>query len=371
MSGAVTDAAAQLVPEMVPADDKAAEPAVPAGDEAFSAADAEHAGLDASAAELAATGVDSTRFAAMGMTPNTALSAVEAASPGGKLAASGVVASLDATSATNADAGAAAASANTASGIQPGAFSSVAAGEPGAAGKATANADDTPTRATGSAAPPASAENTGSAGKPADSGNDLANSAANAAARDSAKNELMAQLEQGEGNTTQLQPKPGDLSAPKPEAPALPEAPLPPGAKAIPPGAVPVEIGLRTLQGLREFQIRLDPAELGRVDVRLEINDDKTVSARVVVDRVETLHLLQRDAKTLERAFEQAGLKSSDGGIDITLRDPGQQARQERGETWTGEGQISARRNAAAVILEPTLIPIRRTLHVGALDRSI
>lgn len=43
--------------------------------------------------------------------------------------------------------------------------------------------------------------------------------------------------------------------------------------------------------------------------------------ARLIVDRVETLGLLQREAKTLERAFEQAGLKSSEGGIDLTLRD--------------------------------------------------
>jgi flagellar hook-length control protein FliK len=92
---------------------------------------------------------------------------------------------------------------------------------------------------------------------------------------------------------------------------------------AVPLGAVPIEIGLKSLAGVNRFEIRLDPAELGRIDVRLEIGETGEVKAHLTVDRVETLALLQRDAKTLERAFEQAGLKPSDSGIDLTLRDPG------------------------------------------------
>lgn len=197
---------------------------------------------------------------------------------------------------------------------------------------------------------------------PADKTAEQANTAA------AAKNELVAKLDQVFG---QPQAKPAEATA----------APLPPQAapsphelpKAIPPSAVPIEIGLRSLQGLREFQIRLDPAELGRVDVKLEISDDNKVTARVVVDRVETLHLLQREAKTLERAFEQAGLKSSDAGVEISLRDPGQQADQRRRDGQsddTENGQAGGRANKAAPVDLP-VIPIRRTLHVGALDRSI
>ncbi len=99
----------------------------------------------------------------------------------------------------------------------------------------------------------------------------------------------------------------------------------------VPFGAVPFEIGMRALNGATRFEIRLDPAELGRVDVRLEIGDDGTVKTHLTVDKVETLALLQRDARTLERAFEQAGLKPSEGGVDLTLRDqPGQGGRQQR-----------------------------------------
>jgi flagellar hook-length control protein FliK len=95
----------------------------------------------------------------------------------------------------------------------------------------------------------------------------------------------------------------------------------PPVVHDVPLGAVPIEIGMRAMAGVRRFDIRLDPADLGRIDVRLDMGDDGTVKAHLTVDKVETLALLQRDARTLERAFEQAGLKPSDGGVDLTLRD--------------------------------------------------
>ncbi len=349
----------------------AAEPAQQAGNEVVPATEAEQSGAEAAATNPVSTSLVSTSLAAVPVAPSGPTSSTDPVAVSASEGAAGVAAGADAvfTQAARTDAGAASAVIDAGVAAQEG-KTAAAEGLPHAAAGGVAKPDEKASEAAlarSRADLLSQAETSGSAGKLAD----MAKDSARDAAKDAAKTELMAQLEQGAGAPPQLQAKPGDLSSSKPEVPAPPEAPLPQGAKPIPPSAVPVEIGLRTLQGLREFQIRLDPAELGRVDVRLEINDDKTVSARVVVDRVETLHLLQRDAKTLERAFEQAGLKSSDSGIDITLRDPGQQAHQRRGEEWAGEGQVSGRRNASAVSVEPVLIPIRRTLHVGALDRSI
>ena len=83
---------------------------------------------------------------------------------------------------------------------------------------------------------------------------------------------------------------------------------------------VPIEIGLRTLGGTNHFEIRLDPVELGRIDVRLDIDGKGNVKAHLTVDRPETLAFLQRDSGNLDRAFEQAGLKPADGGTAFSLR---------------------------------------------------
>lgn len=155
-------------------------------------------------------------------------------------------------------------------------------------------------------------------------------------------------------------------------------APLPDGqphvaeSRPTPINAVPLEIGLRALSGSKRFDIRLDPAELGRVDVRLEIDDAGIVTAKLTVDRVETLHLLQRDARTLERAFEQAGLKPSDGGVDISLRD--QTGQQGSGQAARDESEQNARRSRAFIQVEPEIAEaqvLRRALGPGRIDLSI
>jgi flagellar hook-length control protein FliK len=137
---------------------------------------------------------------------------------------------------------------------------------------------------------------------------------------------------------------------------------------------VPVEIGLRALAGSKRFDIRLDPAELGRIDVKLEISDKGEVSAKLVVDRVETLHLLQRDARTLERAFEQAGLKPSDAGVDITLRDQNDQSsfrqnRQDEQAPRRARSASEAEIDDIAIAAQPT--PVRRLIRLGGVDLSI
>ena len=112
----------------------------------------------------------------------------------------------------------------------------------------------------------------------------------------------------------------------------------------VPLNAVPIEIALKSLAGVNHFEIRLDPAELGRIDVRLDIDDKGSVKAHLSVDRVETLALLQRDARTLERAFDQAGLKLSDGSVDLSLRD--QQSQGQGRHDHAGDQQRDGSRQA-------------------------
>jgi len=72
-------------------------------------------------------------------------------------------------------------------------------------------------------------------------------------------------------------------------------------------------------QGQNHFQIRLDPADLGRVDVKLAIDQTGAVNARLTVERPETLDLLRRDASQLGQAFSQAGLDGSKTNLQFSL----------------------------------------------------
>jgi flagellar hook-length control protein FliK len=102
-------------------------------------------------------------------------------------------------------------------------------------------------------------------------------------------------------------------------APAAPQS----VAAAVPLAGLAVEITTQAHAGNKHFEIRLDPPELGRIDVKLDVDRDGNVSTRLVVDRADTLDLLKRDASTLERALQQSGLKTSDNGLEFSLRQQG------------------------------------------------
>jgi flagellar hook-length control protein FliK len=104
-------------------------------------------------------------------------------------------------------------------------------------------------------------------------------------------------------------------------APAPPQAQI--QAAAVPLAGLAVEIATQAHAGKTHFEIRLDPPELGRIDVKLDFDGDGNVSTRLIVDRADTLDLLKRDAASLERALQQSGLKTSDHALEFSLRQQG------------------------------------------------
>ena len=62
---------------------------------------------------------------------------------------------------------------------------------------------------------------------------------------------------------------------------------------------------------------------MGRVDVQVELTKDGRLTAMFVADRPETLDMLQRDARVLERALNDAGLHADAGGLSFNRRGDG------------------------------------------------
>jgi hypothetical protein len=72
-----------------------------------------------------------------------------------------------------------------------------------------------------------------------------------------------------------------------------------------------------------QFTINLHPAELGRIDIKLDIGADGRVNAMVAVEKAQTLELLQRDSRSLERALQDAGLQTDSNSLNFSLRGEG------------------------------------------------
>lgn len=126
-----------------------------------------------------------------------------------------------------------------------------------------------------------------------------------------------------------------DLSRPQPMQVAhTAQAPR----EAIPIERVAIEVASAARDGNRQFEIRLDPGNLGRIDVTIDVTKDGTITARLVVEKSETLDQLRRDAGSLEKAFSELGLKTDGGGMSFEL------ARQNRdGSRDDSEGRPAPR----------------------------
>jgi chemotaxis protein MotD len=211
---------------------------------------------------------------------------------------------------------------------------SAAASDDGSAAKSTADRPDRPVRSAG--APP---ENL-------------------------AKNEPIPPA----ANGPQMSPQPpaGPHHA-LPDSPAVPNLPATPAAPNDPGAAVKLafsgpssalsetpsfdalalKIATRSADGDRNFSIRLDPPELGRIEVHLNVNSDGHAEAELRADRPQTLELLQKDASQLERALKDAGLNLA-GSLAFSLKGEGKSG------AWR-DGQNSQR---------------GRVLQIGAADAA-
>ncbi|HWA90448.1 MAG TPA: flagellar hook-length control protein FliK [Rhizomicrobium sp.] len=109
-----------------------------------------------------------------------------------------------------------------------------------------------------------------------------------------------------------------------PAAPQVAPAPETPQTQQQQPqpniGVVAAQIAAKAGQGAKLFEIRLDPPELGRVEVHLAVAHDGKAEATLYADRPETVALLQRDSQNLERALKDAGLELSNSSLNFSLK---------------------------------------------------
>jgi chemotaxis protein MotD len=137
-------------------------------------------------------------------------------------------------------------------------------------------------------------------------------------------------------------------------AASLTAIPVPTASSTLADAPVPLnglaaDIALRAAGGNSRFEIRLDPAELGRIDVRLDVDKHGNVTSHLTVERPATLDMLRNDAPRLQQALEDAGLKTGDSGLQFSLRDQSSSGR----DGDNGSGRNSQR----VVIAEEDTIP--------------
>jgi hypothetical protein len=127
--------------------------------------------------------------------------------------------------------------------------------------------------------------------------------------------------------------------------------------------------------------LRLEPAELGVVQIRIDRPADAPAQVQITVQRPETMTLLLRDQPQLQRALDQAGVPAdgrtltlhvaapepaaSTGSVNsgtATSADPGQNGGNGAGARSGGQGRAG---DAADQDNDDTPTPLARWLRAG------
>lgn len=143
-----------------------------------------------------------------------------------------------------------------------------------------------------------------------------------------------------------------------PAATARPPAPTLPPARQVTPVLVAVAIG----GGTARLSVTLEPAELGRVEISVERSGD-AAQVQILAERPETLALLQRDQRELDRALNQAGIATEGRSVALGLaQQDGGHGRQGRRDACPG------RRRPAG---DPAAEPAQRRAVLSLLDLAV
>jgi flagellar hook-length control protein FliK len=109
---------------------------------------------------------------------------------------------------------------------------------------------------------------------------------------------------------------------------------------------VSIQLSKAVQSGDSKIKIQLHPQELGRVEVKLEIANDGRAKALISVERPDTLDILQRDSRILERALQEAGLKTDQNSLSFNLEG-------KEGDTNTQEASSDQKNNQEEPGIEP------------------
>lgn len=123
-----------------------------------------------------------------------------------------------------------------------------------------------------------------------------------------------------------------------------------------------VQVAITTMKDdkLNSITLQLEPADLGRVEIKMDTVEGKT-NISFLVDKPETLDSLARDARSLERMLQEAGVRADAGSMQFNLR----QQPQEQGESGgKGKGGNADAEGTDEISALPGAITQHYTLNV-------
>lgn len=101
---------------------------------------------------------------------------------------------------------------------------------------------------------------------------------------------------------------------------------------------VKVNITKSAVKGVDKIDIQLKPEDLGHVQIKMQISKDGKLQAEIIASRQDTLNILQKEADSLQKAFNEAGFDTDSGSFSFSFR--GEEEQQHNAELRNFIGNV-------------------------------
>ena len=103
---------------------------------------------------------------------------------------------------------------------------------------------------------------------------------------------------------------------------------------------VKVNITKSAVKGVDNIEIKLKPEDLGHIEVKMQISKDGKLHAHIISSRPETMEILQREAGSLEKAFNDAGFDMDSGSLSFSFREGSESGQDKNSELRNFIGSV-------------------------------
>ena len=105
----------------------------------------------------------------------------------------------------------------------------------------------------------------------------------------------------------------------------------------------------------KNMTLRLDPPELGKIEIQMHFTKDKSVKTHMIFEKPETMLMMQRDSHALERAMQQSGLDANGNSLSFELSSGDHSFDDNRGNGGNDYGNKSRADAGQTEIIETTM----------------
>ena len=127
---------------------------------------------------------------------------------------------------------------------------------------------------------------------------------------------------------------------------------------------VVLQLNRNAKSGNDQMTLQLHPADLGQVNIKLDISSDGKVSGTVTASNPATLDMLSKDSRSLERSLQDAGFQADPGSLQFGLGNQSGNHTGQSAQNAPSGFSTNSTSNSVEGVVDASVNPVQETYYI-------